>query len=201
MFRGDQAEAAPQAADSGETRSNRKALYLVGGVVGALVLAGGAFLLLNGSSSDDSGNVAAPPTNANAQPATPQSPPLVVKPATVTTSSRDPFAPLYTAPQPTSTPTPSSTSPAASTGSGSTTTTSPVTTPTTPPVTLTVRSINTTNNTATIGVNGKAYPTSVGATFATYYTLYSVFNNQCVGLLYGDQNVPVCLNKPATVTP
>jgi hypothetical protein len=126
---------------------------------------------------------------------------VVVKPATVTVSTRDPFAVLYTAPVAAATPAAPAATPAAGT-TGGTTTTPVVTTPTTPPVTLAVLSINTGASSATISVNGKKYNnTKVGATFGTYYTLYSVFNTQCVGLLYGDQNVPVCLSKPATVTP
>jgi hypothetical protein len=203
MFRGGPASPPPEVAEPAESRSNRKALYLVGGVVGALVLAGGAFLLLNGSSSsDDSGTVAGSTTNANSQPSTVKpTAPVVVKPATVTVSTRDPFAVLYTAPVAAASPTAPAAPPAGTTGG--TTTTPVVTPPTTPPVTLAVLSINTAlPGTATITVNGKKYSnTKVGATFGTYYTLYSVFNAQCVGLLYGDQNVPVCLSKPATVTP
>jgi hypothetical protein len=30
--------------------------------------------------------------------------------------------------------------------------------------------------------------------------MYSVFNTECVGVLYGDQSVPVCEGKPQTVT-
>lgn len=204
MFRGGPPSPEPQAAEPAESRSNRKALYLIGGVVGALVLAGGAFLLLNGSSSssDDAGTVAGGQANAN-QPATVKPPAaVVVKPATVNISARDPFAPVYTAPVVAQSPAANPSTP--STPAAPSTPNAPVvTTPTTPPVTLAVLSINTNGGgSATITVNGKKYSnTKVGATFGTYYTLYSVFNPQCVGLLYGDQNVPVCLSRPATVTP
>ncbi|MEO8775251.1 MAG: hypothetical protein ABI468_02915 [Candidatus Nanopelagicales bacterium] len=202
MFRSGPASPPPEVAEPAESRSNRKALYLVGGVVGALVLAGGAFLLLNGSSSSgDTGTVAGAGLIAK-QPSTAEpAAPVVVQPATVSVSTRDPFAVLYTAPVAAASPA-APAAPAAGTTGGTTPTAPVVTTPTTPPVTLAVTSINTGAQVATISVNGKKYAnTKVGATFGTYYTLYSVFNPQCVGLLYGDQNVPVCLSKPATVTP
>ena len=50
-------------------------------------------------------------------------------------------------------------------------------------------------------VDKKKYATGVGKTFGQYFTVYSVFNDQCVGILYGDQSIPVCVSKPQTVSP
>jgi hypothetical protein len=68
-------------------------------------------------------------------------------------------------------------------------------------VTLAVSKINTAKQTATITVDGKPYAATVGAVFGTNFVMYSVFNTQCVGILFGDQSVPVCTNAPQTVTP
>ena len=46
-----------------------------------------------------------------------------------------------------------------------------------------------------MSVDGKPYTTAVGETFAKYYSVYSVFNDQCVGVLYGDQSVTVCIDQ------
>ena len=68
-------------------------------------------------------------------------------------------------------------------------------------VTLAVSKINATTQTATVTVDGKAYAVGIGALFAKNFVLYSVFNTQCVGVLFGDQSVPVCVNSPQTVSP
>jgi hypothetical protein len=68
-------------------------------------------------------------------------------------------------------------------------------------VTLTVSKIDATAQTATVSVDGKAYATTVGKVFAKNYMVYSVFNAKCVGVLYGDQSIPVCTTAPATITP
>ena len=41
----------------------------------------------------------------------------------------------------------------------------------------------------------------VGQEFGKFYVMYSVFNDQCVGILMGDQSVAVCSTKAVTVTP
>ena len=120
-----------------------------------------------------------------------------MKPKTASVTTHDPFKPLFAV---------------AVLG----TTTTPVTTATTPPaptaapvtpakpivaVTLAVSKINATTQTATVTVDGKAYAVGIGALFAKNFVLYSVFNTQCVGVLFGDQSVPVCVNSPQTVSP
>ncbi len=177
-------------------KSNRTTLLAVGGVVAALVVAGLAFMMLSSGGDDDSADLAATPV-VPAAPAAPSAAPTqaVVKPATVTVAKRDPFAPLYPAPAPTAT-----TGEPSSGGSSAAPTSTPE--PVTPAVSLSVTAIDMNKQLATVGVDGKKYPKlSVGDSFGGYYTLYSIFNDQCVGVLYGDQSVPVCLNKPVSVTP
>jgi hypothetical protein len=195
---GGSAAPAPDADEVVEPKNNRKALIVVGAVVAALVVVAGLWLLMSSGASDDSGDDAVVPQAAagapNAAPTAAPSP-AVVKPASLTVSKRDPFAPLY--PTPVSTPAASET---AASGGGETAAPSP--SPVVPAVTLEVRNIDANKDVATVSVDGKKYAgLHEGDSFGGHYTLYSVFNAQCVGVLYGDQSVPVCLNKPVSVTP
>lgn len=182
-------------------KSNRTTLLAVGGVLAALVVAGLAFMMLSSGGGDeaaDSADVASAPV-VPAAPAAPTAAPsqAVVKPASVTVAKRNPFEPLYPAPAPAATT-------GGSTSGGSADPAHPTSTPepVTPAVSLTVTTIDTAKQVATVGVDGKKYPKlAVGDSFGGFYTLYSIFNDQCVGVLYGDQSVPVCLNKPVSVTP
>lgn len=202
MFPGGVATAPTAEADEvGTPKSNRKALIVVGAVVAALVVVAGAWLLMSSGSSDDAADDAIVPQAVagapNAAPTAAPSP-AVVKPASLTVSKRDPFAPLF----PTPVSTPAASQPAAPGGGGETAAPNPSATPVVPVATLNVRSIDTKKQSATVSVNGTKYSgLSVGDSFGGHYTLYSVFNSQCVGVLYGDQSVPVCLNKPVSVTP
>ena len=63
------------------------------------------------------------------------------------------------------------------------------------------KAIDPTAQTAVVSVDGKKYAAAVGKVFGKNYMVYSVFNAQCVGVLYGDQSVPVCTTAPATITP
>ena len=98
--------AAPAATEPApDTRSNRKALLAVGGVVGAVVVGAGAFFMLTqGAPQDDLAQGAKTPgvsapkpqASASAKPGGTK----VVKVATVT--SRDPFVALFPDPKPAS---------------------------------------------------------------------------------------------------
>ncbi len=202
----DGAGAAPAGGPVAESGSgNRTMLMVLGGVGAALVVGAGAYFLLNsgGSAPDTTASPGqsvtgtAPAAVPAAKPATK---PVVIRPATVSVSSRDPFKPLI------SVATVGTTSGAA--GSPTTPSTAPVpvapvtpVTPVTPTVTLSVSKIDPTLQTATVTVDGKAYATRVGVVFAKTFQLYSVFNAQCVGILFGDQSVPVCISRPQTVSP
>lgn len=181
---------------------NRKALLALAGVGALLVAGAGAFFLLSSGGGDEveAPIVAPPKASAAAKPGTtakPAKPTVVVKPATVVVAARDPFKPLF--------PEPKSTTPATTDGSGATpapSASASASTPTTDPaVVLAVTGIKPETQSATISVDGKKYKTVVGEEFGKFYVMYSVFNEQCVGVLMGDQSVAVCSGKSVTITP
>ena len=196
MFPSGSGDAAPHAAEPQPSGGSRRALLAVGGAVGALAIGAGAFVLLTGSGSggDDSAAAPVPQTVASAPaPAPSASQRVTTTIKTVSVTARDPFAVLFPAPAPSKAPAP--VAPAPST---------PLQGPTAAPVvktTLSVAAVNPTKQTATVSVDGVKYPATVGKVFAKTFLLYSVFNAQCVGVLFGDQSVPVCTNAPQTVSP
>jgi hypothetical protein len=204
LERPDAAEAAQEPTD------NRKLLLVVGGIVVALVvLAGAFFLMFSGGSPEDeaAGLVVVPvaPADAGAV-AAPAAPKPVIQPAKTNVSSRDPFTPLFPPKEESTTANGSQTTTdpnAADPNAAAPTvpnTTEPTTTVT--PVELAVSKIDTKKGVASLSVDGTKYANQkVGDSFGTYYTLYSIFNSQCVGVLFGDVSQPVCLGKPASVTP
>ena len=193
MFPSGNGDAAPVAAEPQPSGGSRKALLAIGGAVGALVVGAGAFLLLTGSGSggDTPSAASAPQTVAAAPAPAPSSTPLTTI-KTVSVTARDPFAPLFPSPKPT---------PAAAAPATVTPAQGPTAAPAGPKVTLSVSVVNPTAQTATVSVDGVKYPVTIGKVFAKTFVLYSVFNGQCVGILYGDQSVPVCTTSPATVSP
>lgn len=207
----EEAPFAAPAEESGGSGGNRKALLAVGGVVAALVVGAGAFFLLTGSGGGEeeawaptvTPKSAAPAPSASASGGT-----TVVKVKPVAVVGHDPFAPLFAVQgnQSTTTGTGVSTTTGGSTGTSTSggAVTTPVTTggsTTASAVTLTVAGIDTVKQTATVTVDGKKYVTTVGTPFGSYYMMYSVFNDTCVGILAGDTSVAVCTTKPVTVTP
>jgi hypothetical protein len=129
--------------------------------------------------------------------------PVVIRPAGLTVTSRDPFKALFPPATVTTGTSASGSGTTTGTTSGSTGTTTPTTTGsgTTKTVTLAVSTIDPVAGTATVTVDKKPYAVAVGKTFGQYFTVYSVFNEQCVGILYGDQSIPVCIAKPQNVSP
>lgn len=178
-----------------EKASNRKALLAVAGVVGALVVGAGAFFLLTSGAPEEDFSIpiAKPSASASVAPSASASAgtSTTVKKANVT--SRDPFAVLFPEPAPEPTV-------AASSGTTDGTATQAPNQSQTTTYTVAVTNIQPNKGQATVVVDGKSYPAAVGEKFAPYFTLYAVFNAECVGVLFGDQNVPVCLTSPATVT-
>ena len=195
MFPLGSGDAAPHAAEPQPSGGSRKALLAVGGAVGALAIGAGAFVLLTGSGGGgDSAAAPVPQAVASAPapaPSASQRTTTTIK--TVSVTARDPFAVLFPAPAPTPAAAPAA--PAVST---------PLQGPTAAPVvktTLSVSAVNPTKQTATVSVDGVKYAATVGKVFAKTFLLYSVFNAQCVGVLFGDQSVPVCTNAPQSVSP
>jgi hypothetical protein len=188
-----------------------KALLALGGIGAALVVGAGAFFLLNsGGSSPEAIPVPVQP-QASAPAAAPSASPSatakpVARPAAASVTGRDPFKPLFA----------SSVGGSGVTvtagggggggggnggGGGATAAPVPAPAPAAPTVTLSVSKIDEATQSATVAVDGKKYPTTVNAPFGKYYTVYAIFNDSCVGVLYGDQSVAVCTSKPMTVTP
>lgn len=178
-----------------EKASNRKALLAVAGVVGALVVGAGAFFMLTSGAPEEDFTIpiAKPSASAPAEPSASASPGATTTVKKTNVTSRDPFAVLF--------PTPKAEPSAQQSGSTTdgTATQAPNQSQTTT-YTVAVTDIKPAKGQATVVVNGKSYATVVGEKFAPYFTLYAVFNAECVGVLFGDQNVPVCLTVPATVT-
>ena len=181
---------------------NRKALLALAGVGALLVAGAGAFFLLSSGGGDEveAPIVAPPKASAAAKPGTtakPAKPTVVVKPSTVVVAARDPFKPLF--------PEPKAETPATTDGTGATpapSASASASTPVTDPaVVLAVTAIKPETQSATISVDGKKYKTVVGEEFGKFYVMYSVFNEQCVGVLMGDQSVAVCSGKSVTITP
>ncbi len=192
--------APPPAEPVTEPTSNRKVLMVLGAVGAVLVAGAGAFFLMNsGGSSEEAPFVAQPRSSASAPAPKPTPAPtakVVIRTANVSVTSRDPFKPLFPSPTATPTATPSAApssapAPVATTPSG----------PTGGSVTLGVTGIDVVAQTAVVTVDGKKYATPVNKVFAKYFTMYSVFNSTCVGILYGDQSIPVCTTKPQRVSP
>jgi len=177
-----------------EKASNRKALLAVAGVVGALVVGAGAFFMLTSGAPEEDFTIpiAKPSASASVAPSASAGTSTTVKKTNVT--SRDPFKVLF--PEPAAEPSAAATSGSTTDG----TATTPPNQSQTTTYTVAVSDIKPAKGQATIVVDGKSYTALVGEKFAPYFTLYAVFNAECVGVLFGDQNVPVCLTSPATVT-
>ncbi len=202
MFPAPAAASAPTSAEpAAAAAGNSKALLAVGGVVGALVIGAGAFFLLSGSGGEEEVAMPAARPAVTAPAAAPQA---TQKPATTTVraavvTSRDPFLVLY--PEPAPKPVVDNTS-TNSIPSQSVASAPPVAAPVAPvtKATIVVTAVDVPTSTAKISVNGKAYVVKAGGQFAKYYQMYSVFNSTCVGILFGDQNVPACIGSPVQVT-
>jgi len=197
----DASAAAPAVAPAVESGNNRTMLLAVGGVGAALIVGAGAFFLLNsGGGTDPAPTAAGIPSRTSVASVAPSpsasasAKPAVIRPASVSVSARDPFKALFA-------PAKASTAPTAAPSTAPSSAPAPVPTPVTPSVTIAVSKINTAKQTATVTVDGKPYAATIGAVFAKNFVMYSVFNTQCIGVLFGDQSVPVCTNSPQTVSP
>jgi hypothetical protein len=182
--------------------SSRKRLILAAGAAAAIGLGAGLYFMFGTGGSDDAEFRLVPPVSSP-QAVVPSTKPVVTAPAPKV-GTRDPFKVLKpgAAPAPVAV---ADTTTSASSTSGNTTAAvaGPIASPSAAPassVTLSVTSINLATQTAVIDVDGKKYATAAGKTFASTFTLYSVFNAQCVGVLYGSASTPVCLANPVTVS-
>ena len=100
-------------------------------------------------------------------------------------TSRDPFAPLVPkAPPP---PAPKAAAEPASEVSASS------------GVTISALKVSTNGASVTLKLDGEKYSVDEGEAFAKNYRLYDIFNDNCAGFLYGDQNAVVCEGDSVTL--
>ena len=185
---------------------SRKRILITGGIAAALGLGAGLYFMfgMSAGSSDDA-EFRLAPSVSSPQAVAPSTKPVVV-PTVPKVGTRDPFkalkpgeAPAPVAVADTTTSTTSSSTSTTPMGSGA----GPATPSAAPAssVTLSVASINLATQTAVVDVDGKKYATGIGKTFAEKFSIYSVFNAQCIGILYGSSSTPVCIASPVSVTP
>jgi hypothetical protein len=187
-------------------RSSRMFLVVGGSVIAGLIL-GGAFLLLRPAEDPLSGVVvpAAPAAAQGSEGAEPGADPAATdaegaagaadgeaaaegtdeEPAgtkRVRLTSRNPFAPLVAkaapAPEDASEAAPAAEpAPAPKPASGGT---------------ISALTVSPLGNSVKLKLDGKKYTVEEGEAFAKSYRLYDIFNANCAGFLYGDQNAVVC---------
>jgi hypothetical protein len=109
-------------------------------------------------------------------------------------SSRDPFAPLVAKPAPA--PAPTAASAAASTPDAASSSSS---TSGAKGGTISALTISPLGNSVKLKLDGKKYTVDEGEQFAKSYRLYDIFNANCAGFLYGDQNAVVCQGDSVTI--
>lgn len=175
--------------DAGSSGGSRKTLLIVGGALAAVAAAAAAwFFLFSGGSGEEASSAplpkGKPAASAPAKPAPSAAVSTPVKAAPIV--GRDPFAPLG------SSAAASAPKPAAAAA--------PVVQAQTTTSTLVLTAVDQAKGTATVAVDGKSYQATVGKPFASYYSMYAVFNDSCAGFLVGDASVPVCIGHSASVT-
>jgi len=189
---------------------SRSRLFIIGGIVLALILAGGAyFLFFSGGSSDSASNgPVAIPTHV-IKPKAPAVTKVTKAPAasavavaTATPSARDPFKPLVAPAEASSTTAPSassSTAPSAGSSSAPSTGTSVPTTGT--PKSLAILAVSHSGNTVTSAVDGKSFTAPLGGTFDTYFQVIGIVSGaNCAILRYGDVTLNACKGVTYTLT-
>jgi hypothetical protein len=200
---------------SAQRGANNRTFVIVGGAVIAGLVLGGAvlFVMKPGSAEEPLGPVPKgnPAAAAQAAPAEegPEAAPAAqqVPARTTRLTSRDPFAPLVAkrppAPVPAAVPTTAS-APGTTASAPGTTASAPGTTASAPSApaapaptpanggTISALSISPLGDSVTLKLDGKEYEVAEGEQFATSYRLYNIFNEDCAGFLYGDQNAVVC---------
>jgi len=102
-------------------------------------------------------------------------------------TSRDPFAPLVAKPAPAPAP-----APAAATAPDTASSSSSPSSTGAKGGTISALTISPLGNSVKLKLDGKKYTVDEGEQFAKSYRLYDIFNANCAGFLYGDQNAVVC---------
>jgi hypothetical protein len=194
-------DAPPVDESDGDTPApdRRKLFLLIGGAAAVVVVGLLAFLLLGGSGGEDEGGLVTPAPRSEA----PAEAPVAQAPAEKAPADfdgelgRDPFAPIY---EPAAPEADAVAVVAGTTGGAAPADASGTTTGTGTPVSVKLLAVTDTG--ASVTVDGTKYDATVnGETFATSFRLYSVFDQQCAGLLFGDESLVLCKGDVRTLTP
>ena len=195
----------PPLMDSGQEAPKRTRTFVIVAlaIVAGLVLGGMALFVMQPGSDDEllasapatrtvQGAAAAEEAAKAEQEAAAEQ---VAAPKTkVRITSRDPFAPLVAKPAPAPAPAPvaASAPDAASTSSAGSSTGATG-------GTISALTISPLGNSVKLKLDGKKYTVDEGEQFAKSYRLYDIFNANCAGFLYGDQNAVVCEGDSVTI--
>jgi hypothetical protein len=178
--------------DEAAPASSRKRIYLtIGSAVGAgLILGVVVLFLLPGRAAEEaaaSAAVAEAAVAAEAAAVDAAEPEQAVPPTNrtrVRITSRDPFKPLVPEPPPAPAAPARDVSKADQPASGASSSSTAAT--------ISALSISGGGNSVKLKLDGEPYTVDVGETFAKTFRLYSIFDDNCAGFLYGDQNAVVC---------
>ena len=185
-----------------EKPSSRKRNFIVVGlaIVAGLVLGGVMLFVMQPGAEDEvvdpvtAAAAAAAVTEAEAQSAAVAEEAAAGDAAATTTkvkiTSRDPFAPLVPKPAPAPVPKAkpaaevAAVAPDTAAASGGT---------------ISALTISAEGDSVKLKLDGKKYDVDEGESFAKSYRLYDIFNDNCAGFLYGDQNAVVCEGDSVTI--
>jgi hypothetical protein len=191
----------PPIVDSGQEsapRRSRTFLVVALAIVAGLVIGGMALFMMKPATSDEAfvpvpggSGTGATAADTQAQAEAEQAAAQAAAPtAKIRITSRDPFAPLVAKAAPAPAPAPAPVVAAAPDAASSSSSESSATS--SKGGTISALAISPLGNSVKLKLDGKKYTVDEGETFAKSYRLYDIFNANCAGFLYGDQNAVVC---------
>ena len=189
----------PDSTTEAAPKRNRTFLVVALAIVAGLVLGGMALFVMQPASDDEllgpvpsagaaGGSSAAEEAQAAQAEQEAAAEQVVAQKAKVRLTSRDPFAPLVAKPAPAPAPAPAAAPAAASDAASSSSSPSSGG----KGGTISALTISPLGNSVKLKLDGKKYTVDEGEQFAKSYRLYDIFNANCAGFLYGDQNAVVC---------
>ncbi len=192
----------PTIVDSGQEsapKRSRTFLIVALAIVAGLVIGGMALFLMKPAAIDEpfvpvpgGAGTGATAADTQAQAEAEQAAAQAAAPtAKIRITSRDPFAPLVAKAAPAPAPAPAPVVAAAPDAASSSSSESSSAT-SSKGGTISALAISPLGNSVKLKLDGKKYTVDEGETFAKSYRLYDIFNANCAGFLYGDQNAVVC---------
>jgi hypothetical protein len=196
----------PVSTSEAAPKRNRTFLVVALAIVAGLVLGGMALFVMQPASDDEllgpvpsagaaGGSSAAQEAQAAQEEQEAAAEQVVAQKAKVKLTSRDPFAPLVAKPAPAPAPAPAAASAAAPDAASSSSSPSSGG----KGGTISALTISPLGNSVKLKLDGKKYTVDEGEQFAKSYRLYDIFNANCAGFLYGDQNAVVCAGDSVTI--